>query len=603
MAVVEEPWSQVQADQLAWLGQALCARADTVVERMERRTEASARVLDAVIEQRIGRVGRVSTVAVGRWMGGEGADVARSVGMEAWGIFGQLAAQRAAPLNEVTKRCLRWRDATVEVLHEEAQRLDCSQAALEVARGMVQRSHDVTLVRMCQSFEAERQRMHDELTRHQAELTFLATHDTLTGLPNRTLILDRVEQLLARGRRGQGSVTAIFIDLDNFKAVNDKLGHRAGDLLLRAVASRLAGVLRETDTLGRLGGDEFVIVAEAMPVTTGPELIAARLLDVLDQPFVLPGLERTPLTVTASLGIASGDGLSAEELLRDADTAMYRAKWGGKNRWVLFDSEMRAAAQSRRELEHDLQQALSRGQLFLVYQPTCDLRDMRPTGIEALLRWRHPQRGVVAPADFIPLLEQNGLIGAVGRWVLEEACGQAVAWRAEGHDLGVAVNVSARQLDSDAFVADVTDALAVSGLEPDALTIEIAEETLMRDADGTVERLRAVKELGVRIAVDDFGTGYSSLSHLQRFPVDALKIDRSFVARMASDHEGQTLIRTLVQLGKALRIETLAEGIEQRAQLDQLRGQDCDGGQGFLFAHPLDADGVVAFLRTWRDVP
>jgi diguanylate cyclase (GGDEF)-like protein len=587
------------AHDLRRLGEALKARTDDVVEAMVRRSEESGHVLDAVVEESFARVGAVSTIAVARWMAGEGADVAREVGQESWSIFGQLAAQRAAPLNEVTKRCLRWRDAADDVVRETAIRLELSPEVLKWALGMLQRSLDVTLVRMCQSFEEERWRAHEELTRRQEELAFLATHDALTGLPNRTLILDRVEQMLVRSRRSQAPVAALFIDLDNFKGINDTLGHGAGDELLRTVAARLQGVVRDIDALGRLGGDEFVVVAEGMSLDAGPELIAERLLDALKQPFELQGSDSNRLLVTASVGIAAGDRASAEELLRDADIAMYRAKWSGKNRYVVFEAGMQDAVQSRMELEMDLRDALEKEEFFLVYQPTFDLRTMSPTGMEALIRWRHPVRGIVQPDDFVPLLEEIGVIAEVGKWVLREACRQGAAWRAGGYTVGMAVNVSALQIDTDGFVAEIEDALATSGLEPSALTIEITETALMGNADETAQRLEAVKRLGVRIAIDDFGTGYSSLAYLQRFPVDALKIDRSFISRLTHDQEGETLIRTLVQLGKSLSIETLAEGIEESSELSLLKEEQCDSGQGFLFARPLEVDACETFLSDW----
>ncbi len=409
------------------LGEALNARTDNVVKGMMERSQRSGVVLDAVVEDSFARVGRVSTIAVARWMAGEGADVAREVGTESWNIFGQLAAQREAPLNEVTKRCLRWRDAADDAIRETAAQLELPREVLAQGLAMLQRSLDVTLVRMCQSFEEERQCAHEELTRRQEELAFLATHDALTGLPNRTLILDRVEQMLVRSHRSQAPVAALFIDLDNFKTINDTLGHGAGDELLQAVAARLEGVVRDIDALGRLGGDEFVVVAEGISVEAGPELIAERLLDALQQPFELSSTsENTRLTVTASIGIAIGDRLSAEELLRDADIAMYRAKWGGKNRYIVFETGMQDAVQRRMELEMDLREAFEKDEFFLVYQPTFDLQAMSPTGMEALIRWRSPARGIVQPDDFIPLLEETGLIVEVGRWVLGMACRQGV---------------------------------------------------------------------------------------------------------------------------------------------------------------------------------
>ncbi|HXC45431.1 MAG TPA: EAL domain-containing protein [Solirubrobacteraceae bacterium] len=585
--------------QLKQLGETLKERTEDVVDGIIRRNQESEIVLEPIVEESFVKVGTVSTVAFARWMGGEGAEVAREVGQESWNIFGQLAAQRAAPLNEVTKRCLRWRDAAADVIGETVVRLELSETVLQRALSMLQRSLDVTLVRMCQSFEAERRRAHEELHRRQEELAFMATHDALTGLPNRTLILDRVEQMLVRARRNQTPVAALFIDLDNFKHINDTLGHGVGDQLLRAVAARLEGVVRDIDALGRLGGDEFVVVAEGMSLAAGPELIAERLLGALKQPFKLKGAENTRLVVTASVGVAMGDRATAEELLRDADIAMYRAKWDGKNGYVVFESGMQDAVQSRMELEMDLRDAFEKDEFFVVYQPTFNLREMVPTGMEALIRWRHPTRGIVQPDDFVPLLEETGLIVDVGRWVLNEACRQGAEWRAAGREVGIAVNVAARQLDRDEFVQEVHDALGESGLAPEQLTIEITETTIMANAEETAARLASIKELGVRLAIDDFGTGYSSLAYLQRFPVDALKIDRSFISKMSNDAEGETLIRTLVQLGKSLSIETLAEGIEQAQELSLLREESCDTGQGFLFARPLDMDECETFLENW----
>ncbi len=581
------------------LGSALNARTADVVGQMMERSASSGCVLDRHVEESFEKVGAVSTVAVARWMAGEGEAVAREVGQESWRIFAQLASQRAAPLNEVTKRCLRWRDSTASVLRASASDLELDAAVLDRALRMLQRSLDVTLVRMCESFEGERQRSHEELAIREKELVFLATHDALTGLPNRTLILDRIEQTLTRARLNQEPVAALFIDLDNFKAINDSLGHGVGDELLCAVAARLEGVIRETDALGRLGGDEFVVVADGLSLAAGPELIAERLLEAFKEPFTLSGADDTRVFVKASIGIATGGRASAEELLRDADIAMYRAKWSDKNRYLVFESEMQDEVQSRMEIEMDLQGALEGEEFFLVYQPTFDLESMTPTGVEALIRWRRPGRGVVDPEEFIPLLEESGMIVDVGAWVLKEACAQAAKWRKDGYSLGMSVNVSALQLDTDDLLTHVEEALGASGLEASALTIEITETTLMRNVEETARRLASLKDLGIRIAVDDFGTGYSSLAHLQQFPVDMLKIDRSFISRLSEGCEGEILLHTLVQLGKALAIETTAEGIERPQDLSLIKSEACDSGQGFLFTRPLTASDADAFFRQW----
>jgi diguanylate cyclase (GGDEF)-like protein len=574
-----------------------------VLEETVTRTVGSGEVVESLVQESFERICTSSTIAVAKWIAGEGLDAALEAGRDTSRIFGELAATRAASLQEVTRRCFSWRDVMADSLQQSASELGSCSQALREATVMLQQSLEFSLIRMCESFEAERTRKDDELNRREEELAFLATHDALTGLPNRTLIIDRVEQTLARSARSDTPVAALFIDIDNFKSVNDTLGHSVGDELLRAVAARLEGVVRQADALGRLGGDEFVVIAGELSLAAGPELVAERLLEALAPPFSLGGEDTPRVTVTASVGIAMGPRASADELLRDADIAMYRAKWDGKNRYAVFEAAMQDNLQTRMELEMDLREALGLDQFFLAYQPTFDLTDMSPSGVEALIRWRHPMRGVVQPDSFIPLLEETGLITDVGAWVLREACRQGADWHAAGHAIGIAVNVSGRQLDSDEVIADIEGALADSGLPATALTIEITETTLMRNADETALRLERIKDLGVMIAIDDFGTGYSSLAHLQRFPVDALKIDRSFISGLKQNDEGSTLLRTLVQLGKALSIETLAEGIEGHDELSVLRDEDCDGGQGFLFARPLEAGSVAEFLRRWDGNP
>jgi diguanylate cyclase (GGDEF)-like protein len=588
-----------RAQQLRRLGEAVLARADEVLAETIARTQDSGERVDPPVQQSFEKICTNSTVAVARWIAGDGLEVTNDSARETSRIFGELAAHRAASLQEVTRRMFWWRNVFAEVMRDAAVALKTPQGVLRDALDLLQLSVEFSLLRMCQVFEKERRATDAQLAHREEELAFMATHDPLTDLPNRTLIVDRIEQMAARSARQATSVAALFVDLDNFKAINDTLGHATGDQLLRAVAERLQGVVREVDALGRLGGDEFVVLVGDLTADTDPTLVAERLLDALKQPFKLGDDGDTTVTIGASIGIAVGDSASAGTLLRDADIAMYRAKWDGRNRYALYETGMQDAVQERMELEMDLREALAKEQFFLAYQPTLDLSRMRPTGVEALIRWSHPERGVVQPGSFIPLLEETGLITEVGRWVLLESCRQGASWLESGHAVTMAVNVSGRQLDSDQLIEDIRDALDASGLPAGALTIEITETTLMRDVEQTARRLAAIKELGVRIAIDDFGTGYSSLAHLQRFPVDALKIDRSFVAGLSRNREGETLIQTLVQLGKALSIETVAEGIEQQQELTMLRAQDCDNGQGFLFAKPLTAEAAEAFLRDW----
>jgi diguanylate cyclase (GGDEF)-like protein len=426
------------------------------------------------------------------------------------------------------------------------------------------------------------------------QIRFQALHDPLTGLPNRALILDRTEQMLARARRDDVQVAALFIDLDGFKDVNDALGHAVGDQLLRVVSERLVLTMRESDSIGRLGGDEFVVLVDGSSMDVGPELVAERLIGVLRSPFDLPDASVGPLTLTASVGIATGIRASATELLRDADIALYEAKAAGKDCFVAFEPEMHTAVQDHHLLEMDLREALPGGQFSLVFQPIFNLSGGRTTGVEALLRWNHPRRGPVPPECFIPILEGSGMMAEVGRWVLDEACRQGARWHERGYQLGVSVNVSARQLETDRLIDDVRHALTTSGFAASSLTIEICEKAIMKTV--VAPRLAALKAIGVRIAVDDFGTGFSSLAYLRQFPVDILKIDRSFIASMASSPESGALIRTVVQLGKTLGLETLAEGIEENEQYSQLEREHCDSGQGFLYARPLDVDDVESFL-------
>jgi diguanylate cyclase (GGDEF)-like protein/PAS domain S-box-containing protein len=467
-------------------------------------------------------------------------------------------------------------DDAIRLLAGSATSLEGDHGAAAVVIAL----HDIT----------ERKRLEDELAHR-------AMHDEMTRLPNRALIRDRCDQMLAHARRSGNRVAALFIDLDGFKDVNDTLGHAAGDALLVAVAARLATAIRASDTVGRIGGDEFVVLTEDDCAGAGPELVAERVLELLRQPFNLEAAGEVPIIMTASIGIAEGPRPAADDLLRDADVAMYRAKALGKARYVSFEPEMFSAMKLRVELELDLRSALETEQFFLLYQPTVDLASLEVTGVEALIRWRHPARGVVPPLEFIPMLEETGSIIEIGRWVLQEACMQAAAWQDQGLALSMSVNVSARQLESDALVDDVRGALQISLLRPERLTLEITETTLMHDADKTAERLERLRALGVRIAIDDFGTGYCSFAYLKRFPIDILKIDRSFVADLTESEDARTLVRTLVRLGSDLGLVTLAEGIENSGQLDELRQQHCAVGQGYLFARPLEAAALEELLR------
>jgi diguanylate cyclase (GGDEF)-like protein len=427
------------------------------------------------------------------------------------------------------------------------------------------------------------------------QLQHQALHDSLTGLPNRALILDRIDRMLARARREHHEVAALFLDLDNFKDINDTLGHRAGDELLVSVGVRLTSAVRENDTVGRLGGDEFIVLAEGVSLEAGVDVVADRLLDVLATPFIISASD-VPLNVSASIGIAEGDRSTPEELLQDADIALYQAKNRGKQRAVKFIPSMQESVDHRRHLEVDLQGALELNEFFLMYQPTVELSTGAFTGVEALIRWNHPERGLVQPNDFIPALESSGQIIPVGAWVIHEACRQGAIWQSHGDNFTVSVNISAKQLERDSLVTDVREAIEVSGFDPRQLILELTETALMHDSGTTVARLMLLKALGVRIAIDDFGTGYSSLAYLRQFPIDILKIDRSFVSGIADSRESAALVHTLVQLGKVLGIETIAEGVETDSQRSRLESEAVDTGQGFLFARPLSVKDLDHLL-------
>jgi diguanylate cyclase (GGDEF)-like protein len=421
-----------------------------------------------------------------------------------------------------------------------------------------------------------------------------ALHDTLTGLPNRALFVDRLAHAL--NRRG-AEVAVLFIDLDRFKAINDTLGHAAGDALLVAVAERIGRCLRGADTAARLGGDEFAVLLEEVQDVGDAIAVTERIARSFRAAFALDGHE---VFCGCSIGIARGHG-GGDELLRNADVAMYRAKADGQD-WAVFEPSMRAEVIERLELEADLRKAEERGELEVHYQPLIALADGSLAGFEALIRWRHPQRGIVPPSAFIPVAEESGLIHAVGRWVLNTACAQAAHWdRMCPTPVGLAprwitVNLSGLELERLDLVDQVAAALDASGLAPERLVLEITETVLMHDTEATIERLATLKELGVRLAVDDFGTGYSSLRYLSRFPIDLLKMAKPFVDGVDQGEQGAALARTIIDLGASLDLAIIAEGIELGAQLSRLRSMSCEYGQGYLFARPLTVRQVEALL-------
>lgn len=429
----------------------------------------------------------------------------------------------------------------------------------------------------------------------EAQTARLALEDSLTGLASRALVVDRITQLLARHQRDPGLAAILFLDLDNFKQVNDSLGHIVGDQLLCAVATRIRGAVRPQDTVGRFGGDEFVVVLDELGSPADAVSAAERILEALRGPTPLEGTEVVP---GASIGVALTPAVDATALLRDADVAMYRAKERGGGRYELFDSSLRARAMARLELEADMRRALERDEFRVHYQPVVAL-DGRICGLEALLRWEHPTRGLVSPGEFIPLAESTGLIVALGAKVLDEACADLARWRdREGHGaLTVAVNLSGRQLVEPDLAAQVAAILTAHDLEPGALCLEITESVLMDDTAAATTALTAIHDLGVRLAVDDFGTGYSSLLYLRRFPVDALKLDRFFVAGIDCNDQDAAIVRAVIDLAHSLELSAIAEGVETPGQLDALRAMGCDLAQGFYWSPAVPATTVDLILE------
>lgn len=427
-------------------------------------------------------------------------------------------------------------------------------------------------------------------------MSYLAQHDSLTDLPNRTLLNDRLTQAIALAHRHQQKVAVLFLDVDRFKHINDSLGHDIGDRLLQSVAQRLCGCVRGSDTVSRLGGDEFVILLAEVAHAQDAAVCAGKILLALSTPC---RIDRHKLHVTASIGVViyPDDGTDAETLMKHADFAMYHAKDSGRNNYRFFEPDMNVRALERQSLESGLRHAFGRQQFVLHYQPIIDLRTHAIRGVEALIRWRHPQRGLMAPAQFVPIAEEAGFITAIGRWALREACRQARAWQdARLPLMRIAINISAMELRDKDFVAGVRAILSETGLLPRYLELELTETFLMQDSKSTAAVLQALKDTGVQLALDDFGTGYSSLTHLKRFPIDTLKIDRAFVRDLATSADDACIVEAVISMGRSLHIGVVAEGVETAEQLTFLQKHSCPFGQGYYFSPPVTAAAFAQLL-------
>jgi diguanylate cyclase (GGDEF)-like protein/PAS domain S-box-containing protein len=430
------------------------------------------------------------------------------------------------------------------------------------------------------------------------KMTHLAQHDGLTDLPNRVLLNDRLREAIILSSRHQRKLSVLFLDLDRFKHINDSLGHVVGDRLLQSVARRLFACVRSSDTVGRQGGDEFVVLLWEVRRAEDAAVTAAKILETLRKPHFIDEHE---LYISASIGIVTypDDGTDVETLMKKADLAMYHAKETGRDSYQFFKPVMNARAIERQSLEDSLRYAIERRELVLHYQPKINLATGGIIGAEALIRWRHPRRGLVPPAQFVPIAEDCGLIVPIGRWVLREACRQARAWQTAGLPrLGVAINVSAMELRAAGFVAGVREALKETGLEPRYLELELTETVLIEDSRSVAEVLKELKSIGVLLALDDFGTGYSSLSHLKRFPIDALKIDQSFVRDLTADEDDAGIVTAVIAMGKSLHMRVVAEGVETREQLQILQQHGCPQGQGYYFCRPVPAEEFGQLLES-----
>ena len=566
----------------------MSASADALFEEKERAQVTLNSIGDAVISTDFrGRVSYLNIVAEQM----TGWTQAEASGRALDDIFPLVDASTGEPIPNPTVKAIIENttvgiDAACELIQRHGGRIAVQDSASPIhdrqgaVVGAVMVAHDVTAAR--------------ELSQ---KLARLALHDNLTELPNRALLADRLAQAMERARRNGRSMALLYVDLDRFKHINDSLGHAVGDQLLQSAARRLLDCVRSSDTVSRHGGDEFVVLLAEVMHPQDAVICADKMIRALESPHQIGTHE---LHVSASIGIATfpGDAEDVESLIRNADVAMYQAKTNGRNGYQCFRSEMHAQAKAQQSVETDLRRAVERREFTLYYQPKVNLRTGAIVGVEALIRWQHPQKGLLAPGDFIAVAEESGLIVPIGRLVLEEVCTQVRAWRAAGvPSLTIAVNVSAVELRAPSFFTGVRDIIARHELDPALFEIELTETFMMHDWQSTAEVLLALKELGVRVALDDFGTGYSSLSYMKRFPIDTLKIDQSFVRDMSTDPDDASIVSAVINMGRSLHMRVVAEGIETPEQLAMIQDLLCPEGQGYYFCRPMPGPSLTAMLR------
>lgn len=518
------------------------------------------------------------------------------VGKNVFDVYPKDVAQSMWEIDAATKAKQQTYEVELDLMHKDGS----MHTYLMVKFPLRNKENNVFGVCTIGTDISERKLAENALREQQSRLNYMAFHDSLTSLPNRSLFYDRIYHGLARARRSESRVALMLLDIDRFKIINDSLGHDAGDILLKAIAMRLNEGVRDMDTVARLGGDEFVVVLEGIHDTEDVVFVANKMLSTLSRPLEISG-HTISTTVSIGVSIFPDDGTDTDELLKNADIAMYKAKEAGKNNCQFYTKGMNATAVNYLLLENDLRRAVEQQQLTLYYQPQVDLQSGEMTGVEALVRWQHPERGLVSPAHFIPLAEETGLIVPIGEWVLREACRQQKSWLDAGRKVGkVAVNLSPRQFRQKNFPGKVEAILKETGLEAKHLELEITESCAMEHAGETINQLNQLNQMGMFLAIDDFGTGYSSLAYLQRFPIQKLKIDRSFINDIHDDHNDAAIAKSIIGLAHNMQMRVVAEGVETERQAEWLRDMGCDQAQGFLYAKPMTAKQLENHFRNGR---